>query len=237
MTRHIPNTVTMVNLACGCLALVYCFEGNFPYVLMLMGVALLADFADGLLARALNVKSQLGMELDSLADAVTFGVLPGVMLYMLIGDAVFPEGHPATLLHAGHFGFLFTICAVLRLAKFNIDMRQQDTFLGLATPAASVFVAGIMVIHVAEVPMFAKMLNNGPLLIGLTIVLGILMVSRIPMFSFKVKGTRWQGNETRVMFIVLSIVLVILLKWAVLPFLIILYVVMSLLEDVLVRRK
>ena len=152
MKKHIPNAVTMINLAAGCLAIVSCLEGNYGLVLLLVAVSLIADFADGLLARALDAKSELGVQLDSLADAVSFGVLPGMILFILLEQAFahpIMEGvttvadYSAGVLRPEYLGFLFTIFAVVRLGKFNIDTRQTENFIGLSTPAASLFVFGL----------------------------------------------------------------------------------------------
>jgi CDP-diacylglycerol--serine O-phosphatidyltransferase len=235
LKKHIPNTITLINLACGCIGTVYCLEGNYLYVLLLMAVAMIADFADGLMAKVLNARSELGLQLDSLADLVTFGLLPGMILYILIADAL-PATDRASFLRPEHLGFAFTLFAALRLGKFNIDTRQTDSFIGLATPAASIFVAGLLLIRHFDVQPFAGWLDNPAFPIAVTLVLSVLMVSEIPMFSFKVKGTMWTGNEARVTFIILSIVLALLLKWACLPPIILLYIIISVAENT-VRGK
>jgi len=245
MIKHIPNSVTLINLACGCLGVVYCLEGSYGYVMILMAASLLADFADGMLARLLNAKSELGVQLDSLADAVSFGVLPGTILYVLLEQAVstpIMDGVPTvanyseTLFRMEHLGFVFTLFAILRLGKFNIDTRQTDSFLGLATPAASLFVLGLLMIKYFNAPIFSIWLESELFLLVLTSVLAGLMVSELPMFSFKVSGTMWKGNESRVIFLVLCIPLLFFLKWAALPFIILLYVLISTLEDMVLSK-
>jgi len=245
MIKHIPNTVTLVNLACGCLGVIYCLEGRYDLVMILMGMSLLADFADGLLARLLNARSELGVQLDSLADAVSFGVLPGTILYVLIEQAVaapLMDGVPTvanygeSILRLEHLGFVFTLFAIVRLGKFNIDTRQTDSFLGLATPAAALFVIGLLMIKYFDAPIFSAYLDSEVFLIIATAVLAGLMISELPTFSFKVSGTRWKGNESQVIFLVLCVPLILFLKWAALPFVILLYLLISIVTDMVKAR-
>lgn len=238
MTKWIPNAVTMINLACGCLATIYSLEGKYLYVLLLMATSLLADFADGLLARILNARSELGVQLDSLADAVSFGLVPGTILYVLLEEAIgrpFVDYHEP-IVRLEHIGFLYTVFAVLRLGKFNIDDRQTDSFLGLATPAAALFVGGLLLIRHFEVPFMMDWLANEYLLIGITVALCALMISEIPMFSFKVNGLMWQGNQARVIFVVVAILLGFFLKWAALPAIILAYILISLIQTLMTSR-
>ncbi|MEZ5007947.1 MAG: CDP-alcohol phosphatidyltransferase family protein [Chitinophagales bacterium] len=239
MKKHIPNTITLINLACGALAVIYTLEGQYNWVFILVVISLIADFADGLIARALNVKSDLGKELDSLADAVTFGLLPGIILYVLIQNAfAIPISDAFTntanynqpILRIEHLGLLYTIFAIFRLGKFNIDTRQSENFIGMATPAAALFVLGLLMIYKFEGPYFYDLVQNGYFLIGATVALSALMISELPMFSFKINGFQWKGNEMRFIFLILCIPTIILLKWAALPAIIILYAFSSVSE-------
>jgi CDP-diacylglycerol--serine O-phosphatidyltransferase len=200
------------------MGIVYCLEGKYLWVLLLIGIALLADFADGLVARALNVKSELGKQLDSLADGVTFGVLPGVIFYVLIENAtnlpiLQSGGNTAnfhqSFFHLEHFGFLFPLFAAYRLGKFNIDTRQTSSFLGLATPAAALFVAGLLMIYYFKSAPFLALVENFYFLAGCIAALCALMVSEIPMFSFKINGLGWKGNETQIIFLLVCIPIII----------------------------
>lgn len=234
MTKHIPNAVTLANLASGCLGVVFCLEGRYEWVMILIGFSMIADFADGLLARALKANSPLGIQLDSLADAVSFGVLPGAILYVLIGEAAGDTG--SGLLRLPHLGFLFSVFAAYRLGKFNIDTRQSQHFLGMATPAATLFVLGLLMTWHFKAPVLGWLLGSPVALIAATGVLCALMVSEIPMFSFKLKGLRFKGNEAQVVFLVLSLPLALYFKWAALPFIMALYVAVSLVYGALLRR-
>ena len=150
MKKHIPNSLTLLNLFSGCCGIVACLQHLYFLVPIFIGISLVADFLDGFVARALNVKSELGGQLDSLADMTTFGVLPGIMLFSIIsaksnfltGISVtestnFIIENPLALL-----GFVYTIFACLRLAKFNLDTRQTENFIGLNTPSGAIFILG-----------------------------------------------------------------------------------------------
>ncbi len=240
MKKHIPNTITLLNLACGSLAIIYALEGRYIWVFILVLISLIADFADGFIARALSVQSDLGKELDSLADATTFGVLPGIILYILIQEAfAIPilEDISHTLdfnqaiLRIEHFGLFFPIFAIYRLGKFNIDTRQSENFIGLNTPAASMFIYGLLMIHKFQGPYFLELIQNGYVLIAVTVSLSLLMISEIQMFSFKFKSLEWQGNEARFLFLMFCIPAIVFLKWSCLPVIILLYMLFSVLDQ------
>jgi CDP-diacylglycerol--serine O-phosphatidyltransferase len=135
MKKHIPNILTLSNLFAGCIGLVFAFDGNLIYASYAIWIAAIFDFFDGFSARMLNVSSPIGKELDSLADMVTFGVLPSMILYQMI------ESHPIPNL--GYGAFILALFSALRLAKFNVDTRQSTTFIGMPTPAAAFFVSGL----------------------------------------------------------------------------------------------
>jgi CDP-diacylglycerol--serine O-phosphatidyltransferase len=150
LKKHLPNTLTCINLLCGCLALTFIFKGDLVTGAYLVGIAAVADFFDGLLARALRVSSPIGKDLDSLADMVSFGVVPGAITYRLLTQAFGSEttaagfSDPASLLP--YLGFVISIFSALRLAKFNNDTRQTTSFIGLPTPACTLVVASLPLI-------------------------------------------------------------------------------------------
>lgn len=162
--KHIPNAITCCNLLCGCLAIVQAFEGNLVYAAYLVGMGAIFDFFDGFAARMLKVSSPIGKDLDSLTDMVTFGVVPGVVMFQLIRfsldsyvqDAVYPPHIPNNFIKDfGHLdygylpfiGFIITIFSALRLAKFNNDTRQTDSFIGVPTPAVAIFICSIILAY------------------------------------------------------------------------------------------
>lgn len=228
MKRHLPNALTCLNLLCGCLALTFIFRGELVTGAYLVGAAAVADFFDGLLARALRVSSPIGKDLDSLADMVSFGVVPGALMFKLLGMA---EGAAASYLAFAAvlpFGaFLITIFSALRLAKFNNDTRQTTSFIGLPTPACTLVVAALPLILAGnELGLHALILNPW-LLLGLTVVLSGLLVAELPLFALKFKNLRWRGNRRRLIFVGLALGLVGWLRAAGVPLAVLLYVLLS----------
>lgn len=232
MKKHIPNTITLINLFLGCWAVVCLFDGQYYEVFWLIFVAGWLDVADGLAARALNVYSDLGKELDSLADMVSFGVVPGIIMFILINQTLTTDAsfHPLAL-----SGFLVTVFSGLRLAKFNIDTRQTDYFLGVPTPANTACVVGLMMIYHFNEPLWS-MLNQTWILIGISIILSFLLISEIPMFSLKLKNFKWQGNEVRFIFFPVAIALIFVIGWSAFPIGFVLYVLSSLVDTAVFRK-
>jgi CDP-diacylglycerol--serine O-phosphatidyltransferase len=230
MKRHIPNTVTLCNLLCGCLALISIFTGQIYIVPIFIAVSLFADYSDGLLARLLKVSSPMGRELDSLADMVAFGVVPGAMLFYLINESKGIEqvdfSDMSTLV--GLIGFLVTMFSCVRLAKFNLDTRQTEGFVGLNTPACTIFVLGLLLIALGDIYGMKSTVLNEVFLYSVSIILSYLLIAEIPMFSFKFKSLEWKTNKTRISFILVSIICLLIFKFgAALSFIILCYVLLS----------
>jgi CDP-diacylglycerol--serine O-phosphatidyltransferase len=234
LKRHIPNAVTCLNLLCGCLALTFIFRGELVIGAYLVGVAAVADFFDGLLARALRVSSPIGKDLDSLADMVSFGVVPGAIMTQLLGTWL---GDPerfntnsfllTSLLFLPYIGFLITIFSALRLAKFNNDTRQTTSFIGLPTPACTLVVASLPLILAHDRFGVKDLIVTPWLLLGLTVLLSSLLVAELPLFALKFKNLKWLGNRRRFVFVALALVLVITLRAAGIPLAVLLYVLLS----------
>ncbi|MDJ0363530.1 CDP-alcohol phosphatidyltransferase family protein [Hymenobacter sp. H14-R3] len=223
MKRHIPNAVTCLNLLCGCLALTFIFRGELVLGAYLVGAAAIADFFDGLLARALRVSTPIGKDLDSLADMVSFGVVPGAIMYKLLEQV----GLPASLQLLGGLGFTISIFSALRLAKFNNDTRQSTSFIGLPTPACTLVVASLPLILATNEFELHNFILNPWLLLGLTFLLSGLLVAELPLFALKFKNLRWLGNRRRFTFMALTLVLVGTLRAAGIPVAVLLYVLLS----------
>ncbi len=200
----LPNLITLLNLFSGCLAIVFLFHHNIQAVLICIGCSLAADFLDGFVARALNSYSDMGKELDSLADMISFGFLPGCIMYYLLQGGDIDQIQLYALV-----GFVITLFSALRLAKFNVDTRQSDSFMGLATPSATLFIAGLLILFSQDK---ANMLFQTPVLMMITVVLSILMVIDLPMFSLKFKGFSWKGNEIRYIFIIFAVATILLTR-------------------------
>lgn len=209
MKKNLPNAITLLNLFFGCLALSSIFGGDVYLTVLFTGAAAVADFADGALARLLKAHSPLGAQLDSLADAVSFGVVPGAVFYYLLG------GTTAAGIHwAASPAFLVTVCAVLRLGRFNLDIRQNDHFIGLATPAATLFAIGWLLIVHTDALGWGKALGQPAAIYTAIALLCVLMNAELPMFSLKFKALGWKGNEIRIIFAAAAVAALFILKAA-----------------------
>lgn len=177
---HIPNTITSCNLLSGVLGVIAAFGGHFQTAFILMLLAALFDFCDGLAARALNAYSEIGKELDSLSDTVSFGVLPSVMMFNLMASV---HGNGCIWCYVP---LVLAVFSALRLAKFNVDERQHDSFIGLATPPSAMICASLCCFAACEPESALASLTSGKLLLPiLSVVLSLLLVSEIPMFAMK----------------------------------------------------
>jgi CDP-diacylglycerol---serine O-phosphatidyltransferase len=207
MKKQIPNAPTLLNVFCGACALVQILGGRYTEGVIFLGVSLLADFLDGAAARALNVQSPMGKELDSLADMVSFGVVPGAILYKLLMTAtpfaVFEQSFLPLL------AFIITAFACYRLAKFNLDTRQSENFIGLATPACTLFFVGLLLIKTSEFDTLDNLTANPTFLYALIPIFSYLLVSEIPMFSLKLKSFKLEGNKVRFAFVGVAAVLLL----------------------------
>jgi CDP-diacylglycerol---serine O-phosphatidyltransferase len=209
----IPNIITLCNAFFGCLAVLSIFSGQTVWLPWILGICLLADFADGLAARLLKQSSPIGKELDSLADVISFGLVPGAIYYLLLCKSMGQEGlefdNPNSYLPA--LGFVMTVFSVLRLAKFNSDSRQTVHFIGLNTPANTIFTLGLLLTVENNNLGLSQLLLNLPLLIFLIALFSFLLISEIPIFSFKFKSSGWSGNEIRFGFLIASLAALIIL--------------------------
>ena len=235
ITKHIPNTITSMNLLCGALGVIFTFQGALNIAFFLMLAAAVCDFLDGFAARLFNAYSPMGKELDSLADLISFGLLPSLMLHR-------------RLVEGGMTGFVtyipLIICvfSALRLAKFNVDDRQSENFLGLPTPACAMWCGSLIYAADHGVMSMANTLHDTYLIPIASVVLALLLVSEIPMFSFKIK----KGSESnRIRFWFLAIVaifavatLVLKINWS---YIILLtftaYIALNLLNALFTLRK
>ena len=232
MKRHLPNAVTCLNLLFGCLALTCIFNGQLETGAWFVAAAAAADFADGLLARALRVSSAIGKDLDSLADMVSFGVVPGAILGVLLGKAVGAQlggyaGPMGPWQWLPYAGFLVTIFSALRLAKFNNDTRQTTSFIGLPTPACTLVVASLPLILAHDQFGLTSVVLNPLVLLGLTVLLSGLLVAELPLFALKFKTLHWADNRRRFMFLLLAAGLLLALRAAAVPLVVPLYVLLS----------
>lgn len=223
MKKYIPNFITCLNLFAGCIATVYAFNGDLETAAYFVLLAALLDFFDGLAARALNAYSEIGKQLDSLADMVSFGFIPGLFVFKMLSSSLEDNGLPMYLAYAG---FIITIFSALRLAKFNIDTRQTENFIGLATPANTMFFISIPFLQNQPIE-FLYILSNPLVLIFLSIGMSYLLVSEIALFSLKFKSMQFSPNIHRYLLLVLSLILIIFFKFAAIPMIIVIYILLS----------
>jgi CDP-diacylglycerol--serine O-phosphatidyltransferase len=229
MKRHIPNGITLLNLIFGCCAVGAIFYGDFITAFWCLLAAALADFADGFVARLLGVSSPLGKELDSLADMVSFGFAPGAIYYHLLLIAFGLEAS-VSIHYIGLPAFVLTAFSCLRLAKFNLDTRQAESFIGLPTPASTLFTVGVLLIYHYDSFGLGHLMVNPIFLFTCIVLLSYLLVAEVPMFSLKFKSSGWKGNEIRFIFAGITVILFILAKEAAFALVILLYIVFSIIS-------
>ena len=235
--KHIPNIFTLGNLFAGTLATIFAVQGKFELTASFVLLGVFLDFFDGFFARILNVTGELGKQLDSLADMVTSGVVPGIVMYQLLNIhstysfILNDEFEIGSLI--SFIGLFLTLSACYRLAKFNIDTRQSESFIGLPTPAMSLFVVFLPIIYIhSEYQFLNELLSNQYVLIGLTLVLGYLMNAELVLFSLKFKNFNLKNNVYKYILLVLSIILILVFTYVSVPIIIISYVILSLIKNV-----
>ncbi|WP_316794180.1 CDP-diacylglycerol--serine O-phosphatidyltransferase [Pedobacter frigoris] len=218
--KHIPNAITCANLFSGCIGIVYAFKGNLEVAAYFVVLSGIFDFFDGFAARLLRVKSNIGKELDSLADMVSFGFLPGVVMFQLLGQSDYSSQY------LPYLGFIITVFSALRLAKFNIDTRQTEDFIGLNTPMNTLLIVSLPFIKTD----YPDVIGSTALLVALTALVSWLLVSEIRIFSMKFGTKGWQENKLKYIFLILCVLLVAALRFVAVPFILVLYIGLSILH-------
>ena len=226
MKKHIPNTITCLNLISGCIATYWAFQGNYEQALLFIIIGAVFDFFDGMVARLLHVSSPIGKELDSLADDITFGFAPSAIVFSFLKGMEAEADSSLFTLHSSlpFLAFIMAAFSALRLAKFNLDERQALGFIGLPTPANALFWGSLVVglgDSIASLP-YAEFI----ILVGVFIS-SWLLVSEIPMFALKFKTWGWKGNEIKYIFLITCIPLLLLLEVSGLAAIIAWYVILS----------
>jgi CDP-diacylglycerol--serine O-phosphatidyltransferase len=236
--KHIPNTITLLNLLAGLLALIHAFNGNYNEAFSLVCLGIFFDYWDGFFARIWKVQSPIGLQLDSLADMVTSGVVPGLVMYKMLADIQENQSQynlTEDTYYMGvvpYLGFLITLASCYRLAKFNIDTRQTDSFIGLPTPANALLIMSIPMIQFhSEFEWLVDFLSNPFVLVGITVLSSYLLNAEIPLFSLKVKSFSWEKYKMQVVFLIISLILIVLLEFISIPIIILLYVILSVLNN------
>ena len=200
--KHIPNAITCCNLFSGCIACTLAFEGSFVWAMAFIVLGAVFDFFDGMAARLLKVSSPMGVEMDSLADDVTFGFAPAAMVFSFIRQLPLPYFLVPVADILPYTAFFIAVFSAVRLAKFNIDKRQTTSFIGLPTPANALFWASF----VAGAGDWILSLNAGWFLVlGMIAISSYLLVCEVPMFSLKFKRLAWRANKRRYIFLIVAL--------------------------------
>jgi CDP-diacylglycerol---serine O-phosphatidyltransferase len=225
--KHLPNALTCGNLFCGCVGITAAFQNELPLSAYLIGIAAVLDFLDGFVARWLKAYSAIGKDLDSLADCVTFGVLPAVIVFQLMRKSMAGDEFGLIIyVLLPYTAFLLAVFSALRLAKFNVDTRQSDSFIGVPTPANAILIASLPLI-LLQYPAAAQLILNVYFLIGLTLLMSYLLVAEIPLFALKFKSYTFAGNRIKYFFLGLSVLLLLVLQVIAVPLIIALYIALS----------
>jgi len=242
MKKHIPNIITLLNVLSGTIGIVAVLDGHWLPGFLLMITAAIFDFFDGMTARLLGVSSPIGKELDSLADMVSFGVLPGMMMFMMMLnnqslDMVSING----VRIAPFFAFLIPMMSAMRLAKFNLDERQTSDFIGLPTPANALFIGALSLAwhDLCHCSMIHQIISNPWFMYPVTLLMSTLLVIELPLFSLKFKNLKWKGNEFRYILIFGSAILMgIFYQWVYMAIIIIIpsYILLSIIQNTFFKK-
>ncbi|MEM6763470.1 MAG: CDP-diacylglycerol--serine O-phosphatidyltransferase [Bacteroidota bacterium] len=233
LVRQIPNLITLLNLGFGLIAVWLVLIGEIGIASLFMLLALVCDYADGWVARILNAASDIGKELDSLADLVSFGVVPGFMMAALLQRSVSPTAEtmiwPPQEFSLWAVGLLIPLSSALRLAKFNISTNQTYSFIGLPTPANAILIASLaLTVYLSPANWLGVFLQQPEVLVVLTLLSAYLMQANISLFSFKFSSYGWAENKIRYIFILLCLILLGIFQYHAIPLLIFLYIALSL---------
>lgn len=246
MKKYIPNLFTLMNLFSGMIAVIMAATDELVLAAFFVFLGIFFDFFDGYFARRFNVVGELGKQLDSLADVVTSGVVPGIVMFQLMLYATKGQWFMELSCEVGSWhdyqdtyfyflpfsGMLITLAAAYRLANFNIDERQTSSFIGLPTPAFSIFVVSLpLILFYSENTFFIDLLQNFYVLLGITLLGCYVMNAEIPLFSLKFKNYRWKTNETKYLFLLGTILLLFSLGTIAVPLTILFYVLLSVIEN------
>jgi CDP-diacylglycerol--serine O-phosphatidyltransferase len=231
---QIPNLFTMLNLFSGCVALVFVSNSDFTLSFSFVCLGIFFDFFDGFFARKYNVSGPLGVQLDSLADMVTSGVVTGFVMFKLMQDSAAFGGES----YIPFLGFIITLGACYRLAKFNIDERQSDSFIGLPTPANALFFTSLPLINASFFDdNFNGVIYNNWVLIGLCFLSAYIMNAEIPLFSLKIKDFSFPKYKLQISFITLSVLMLFFFQILAVPLIIIVYVLLSVINNIINKKS
>ncbi len=238
MKKHIPNTITLLNLASGIIALLFSSQNQLEYAAYFVILGIIFDFFDGFFARILQVKSDLGLQLDSLADMVTSGVAPGFILFQLLLHTITDESIGYYLQHLNELGYLpfvsilIPLGAAYRLANFNIDTRQTTSFIGLPTPALTLFIISLPLLSKYGTYQWAMdLVTDSYFLVVVSLLGSIMMNSKFSLFSLKISDYKSKENRIKYLFIIGAAILLVTLQVTAIPLIILFYITLSVLNN------
>ena len=236
--RNIPNYITISNLCCGIVSIILTFNNLLDFAALFIFIGVFLDFFDGFFARLLKVENEFGIQLDSMADLITSGLAPSFILFKLINineknQTIGEFTWELPFFSISLIAFLIVIFAAVRLANFNIDKNQKDSFIGLPTPMTAIFIASLPLI---ESNVFSSIYNNTYSLCIISIALSILMISKINLFSIKLnfkENISSQLNTIRLCMLISSLILLFFFNLAAIPFIVVLYIILSIINNIL----
>ena len=246
MKKHIPNLFTLMNLFSGMIAVIMAATDELVLAAFFVFLGIFFDFFDGFFARKFNVEGELGKQLDSLADVVTSGVVPGIIMFQMMLYSAKGQWFMELSCEVGNWrdyqdtyfyflpfsGLFITLAAAYRLANFNIDERQTSSFIGLPTPAFAIFVLSLpLILYYSNNSFFLDLLQNFYVLLGITVLGCYMMNAEIPLFSLNFKNYSWKGNETKYLFLLGTLIMLFTLQTIAIPLTILFYVFLSVIEN------
>ncbi|WP_291865773.1 CDP-alcohol phosphatidyltransferase family protein [Maribacter sp.] len=246
MKRHIPNLITLLNLFCGCVAVIFAVLNQLEIAALFVFLGIVFDFFDGFAARILNAQSPVGLQLDSLADMITSGLVPGIVMFQLLGMSMTGGWNVDLSSQAANdtfwvglkvaplpfFGFLITLASGYRLAKFNVDEDQQSSFVGLPTPANTLLILSLpLILLYHNNDMLNNVILNQWFLIGMTLLSAYLLNAKIGLFALKFKTWDFKDNALRYIFIIVCLVLIATMKFMAIPAIIGFYILSSVVSN------
>ena len=234
--KHIPNLITLLNLFCGCIAVVFAFQENFLMAFVFVCLGIFLDFFDGFFARLFHVSSPLGLQLDSLADMVTSGVAPGTIMFFMLCNALNVSNENFDTSNVNFWiallGFVITLGSCFRLANFNIDTRQTESFIGLPTPANALFIMSLpLILKQTDSLLVLGFLTNPICLLVITVFSAYILNAEIPLFALKIKEFSIKKYALQIGFLLFSVLMILFFQVTAIPLIIVSYVLLSVVNN------
>jgi CDP-diacylglycerol--serine O-phosphatidyltransferase len=233
LKKHIPNFITSLNLFSGCIGIILALTYRIDYAAYFILIAALFDFLDGMAARVLHVKSEIGKELDSLADVVSFGVLPGIIVYQLMSASLNIPFSGTYLSIFSLVALIIPVLSAVRLAKFNLDTRQTTSFIGLPVPANAIFLGSLPLIKMQagfseSLSWLTVITDNYYILAIIAIGMSLLLVSEIPLISLKFRNLKFAENKPQFILVLFAVISFAIITFTAIPVIILVYILLSL---------